>query len=122
MPEDHQLARYAAEHWTTHAQFGGVSSRLQKGVECLFDPGKPHFRVWLTLYDIDARTSPGAIFYYFTPVDKSAATPLYYAALCGFHGLVEHLINRHSRDLNADRASCLSQLLAAWARTQYAPL
>src|SRR5580658_7547196 len=26
-PEDHPLARYAAEHWTTHAQFGEVSSR-----------------------------------------------------------------------------------------------
>jgi hypothetical protein len=52
--KDHPLAQYAAaEHWTTHAQFGEVSSRLQKGVEYLFDPGKPHFRVWLTLYDIE---------------------------------------------------------------------
>jgi hypothetical protein len=33
--KDHPLAEYAAEHWTTHAQFGNVSSRLQKGMESL---------------------------------------------------------------------------------------
>ncbi len=115
MPEDHPLARYAAEHWTTHAQFGGVSSRLQKGVECLFDPGKPHFRVWLTLYDIDAPTDFGAIFYHFTPVHKSAAAPLYYAALCGFHDLVEHLITRYSQDVNADGGYYMRPLVAALA-------
>src|SRR5258708_10793066 len=63
--EDHPLAFYAAEHWTTHAQFGEVSSRLQKGMEYLFDPGKPHFSVWLTLYDIDSPIPYGAIFYSF---------------------------------------------------------
>ena len=31
-PEDHSLARYAAKHWTTHAQFGAVSSRLYRGM------------------------------------------------------------------------------------------
>jgi hypothetical protein len=30
--KDHPLAEYAAQHWTTHAQFGEVSSRLQKGM------------------------------------------------------------------------------------------
>src|SRR5258708_4254245 len=59
-PEDHPLARYAAEHWTTHARFGEVSSRLQKGMEYLFDPGQPHFRVWLTLYDMDSPPPSGA--------------------------------------------------------------
>ena len=48
-PEDHPLARYAAEHWTTHARFREVSSRLHKGMEYLFDANKPHFKVWLTL-------------------------------------------------------------------------
>jgi len=115
MPKDHPLARYAAKHWTTHAQFGGVSSRLQKGMECLFDPGKPHFRVWLTLYDIDARTSPGAIFHDFTRVHKSAAAPLYYAALCGFYDLVEHLITRYSQDVNADGGYHMRPLVAALA-------
>ena len=52
-PADHPLAQYAAQHWTTHTQFEDVSSRLQKGMEYLFDPDKPHFEVWRTLYDID---------------------------------------------------------------------
>jgi ankyrin repeat protein len=115
IPEDHPLALYAAEHWTTHAQFGGVSSRLRKGIECLFDPGKPHFRVWLTLYDIDAPTDQGAIFFYFTPMHKSAAAPLYYAALYGFHDLVEHLIIRYSQDVNADGGYHMRPLVAALA-------
>ncbi len=113
--EDHPLARYAAEHWTTHAQFGGVSSRLRKGVECLFDPGKPHFRVWLTIYDIDAPTVVGATFSYFTLGNKSAAAPLYYATLCGFHDLVEDLITRYSQDVNADGGYYMRPLVAALA-------
>jgi hypothetical protein len=64
-PEDHPLARYAAKHWTTHAQFGEVSSRLHNGMEYLFDANKPHFKVWLTLYDIDTRPGGDAIFYWF---------------------------------------------------------
>src|SRR5260221_992344 len=55
-PEDHPLARYASEHWTAHAQFEYVSSRLRKGMEYLFDPDRPHFKTWITLYDVD--TSP----------------------------------------------------------------
>src|SRR5258708_2664895 len=70
-PEDHPLAFYAAEHWTTHAQFEMVSSRLRKGMEYLFDPGKPHFRVWLTLYDMDTHFRATAAFPYFTPYSKS---------------------------------------------------
>jgi len=47
--KDCPLDKYAAEHWTTHAQFGEVSSRSQKGMEYLFSPNKPHFRAWLKL-------------------------------------------------------------------------
>ena len=43
--KDHPLARYAAQYWTTHAQFEEVSSCLQKGMEYLFNPDRPHFRV-----------------------------------------------------------------------------
>jgi hypothetical protein len=52
------LARYAAEHWTTHAQFGVLgeaSSRLHKGMEYLFDASRPHFKEWLTLCDMTDR-------------------------------------------------------------------
>jgi hypothetical protein len=60
MCKDHPLAQYAAKHWTTHAQFKEVLSCLQKGMKYLFYPGKPHFRVWLMLYDIDSTS--GATF------------------------------------------------------------
>jgi ankyrin repeat protein len=116
-PEDHPLAEYAAEHWTTHAQFEEVSSRLQKGMEYLFDPGKPHLGVWLTLCNIDypAPSGVGATFYMFTRSGESAAAPLYYAALCGFHDLVEHLITRYSQDVNAHGGHYMRPLVAALA-------
>ncbi len=114
-PEDHPLSRYAAEHWTTHAQFGEVSSRLHKRMKYLFDAYKPHFEMWLTLCDMDTYPNGDATFYWFVPDDKSPATPLYYAALCGFHDLVEHLITEHPQDVNTDGGHYLRPLVAALA-------
>ncbi|KAF8492082.1 hypothetical protein F5888DRAFT_1909336 [Russula emetica] len=113
--KDHPLARYAAGHWTTHAQFGEVLSRLQHGMEYIFNPDKPHFRVWLALYDIDTDPDAESTFFGFTPGNKSAATPLYYAALCGFHDLVEHLIAKYPQDVNADGGYYMRPLIAALA-------
>ena len=110
--KDHP-ARYAAEHWATNAQFGKVSSRLHKGMEYLFDANKPHFKVWLTLCDIDILPNYHTTFYDFTPDDKSPAAPLYYAALCGFHDLVEHLITKHPEDVNADGGYYVRPIVAA---------
>jgi hypothetical protein len=113
--EDHPLAQYAAKHWTTHSQFEDVCSRLHKGMEYLFDPDKPHFEVWCTLYDIDTGPSSGTTFYLFTVIRKSAATPLYYAALCGFHDLVQHLITKYPQDVNATGGYYVRPLMAALA-------
>jgi hypothetical protein len=113
--EDHPLTPYAAKHWTTHAQFGEVSSRLQKGMDYLFNASKPHFKVWLTLYDNDTPPGMSATFYYFAPIGKSPASPLYYAALCGLHDLVEHLITKHPQDVNADGGYYVRPLVAALA-------
>ena len=113
--EDHLLARYAAIHWTTHAQFGEVSSRLKKGMEYLFNPAKPHFRAWLTLYDIDTKPGEDSTFLGFAPDSKCAATPLYYAALCGFYDLVEDLITKYPQDVNANGGYCMRPLIAALA-------
>jgi hypothetical protein len=117
--EDHSLARYAAEHWTTHAKFGEESSRLQKGIENLFDLDKPHFEAWLTMYDIDTDPPIYSIFYQFTADRNSPATPLYYAALCGFHDLVEHLITKNPQDVNADGGYYMRPLIAALAREHF---
>jgi hypothetical protein len=115
-PKDHPFARYAAEHWATHAQLGEVSLRLHKGMEYLFDANKPHFKVWLTLYDIDIYANDNTTpFHVFRASQNAPLTPLYYAALCGFHDLVEHLIARHPQDVNADGGYYVRPLVAALA-------
>ncbi|KAH8992312.1 hypothetical protein EDB86DRAFT_2759314, partial [Lactarius hatsudake] len=47
------LARYAAEHWVTHARVKNVASRIRDGMEQLFDPDQPYFEAWVELYDFD---------------------------------------------------------------------
>ena len=113
--EVHPLARYAAEHWTTHAQFGGVLSRIRKGMEYLFDPNNAHFKAWLTIYDMDTEPTEDAIFYWFTNREKSPASPLYYAALCGFNDLEEHLITMNPQVVNADGGYYMRPIVAALA-------
>jgi hypothetical protein len=81
--ENAPLARYAAEYWVNRAQFEDVGSRI-KGMKYVFDLDKPYFAAWRELYDIDAFPSAGTVFVQFAPISKSDATPLYYAALCGF--------------------------------------
>jgi Ankyrin repeats (3 copies)/Ankyrin repeats (many copies) len=115
-PEDHPLSQYAARHWVTHTQFADVSSRLQNGMEYLFDPDKPHFKVWHTIYDIDTPTFTSP---FFPTSQKSAAAPLYYATLCGFHDLVEHLIIKYPEDVNASGGSYVRPLVAALAKKHF---
>jgi hypothetical protein len=85
------LARYSAQYWTTHAQFQDVSSHIKDGMECLFDPDKPHFATWLWIYDDD---QDGLSMSTVRP-EKPEAGPLYYAASFGFRDLAEHLIAKH---------------------------
>ena len=106
------LAKYAAAHWVGHVQFGKASSYLRKVMESLFDPDKPYFEAWYQLHDIDTN-SMESVFFQFTPNQKSDATPLYYAALCGFQDLVEHLIVNNPGHLNATGGYCVAPLIAA---------
>ncbi|KAF8494847.1 hypothetical protein F5888DRAFT_606179 [Russula emetica] len=106
------LAAYAAEYWVAHVQFGKASSCLRKAMESLFDPDKPYFEAWLQLHDIDTN-SPESTFYQFTPSRRSRATPLYYAALCGFQDLVEHLIVNNPEHVNATGGYFVAPLIAA---------
>jgi hypothetical protein len=102
------LAGYAAEHWATHAQFKNVASRLRDGMKDLFDPDKPYFDAWVSLYNIDANLySPGA------PDSEPGARPLYYAALCGFHELMEHLMLKYPQSANANVGNCGTALHSA---------
>jgi ankyrin repeat protein len=107
------LVRYAAEHWATHTQFGNVSSQLREGMEILFDPDKRYLSTWIRVYDIDEEPHGESTFWCFTPYSKSPATPLYYAALCGFHDLAEHLIDNFSQQVNSNGGFHVSPLVAA---------
>ena len=111
------LAIYAAEHWIAHAQDEKVRSCLRKGMEYLFDLDKPYFAAWLQLHDIDTSPQPGSAFYPFVPLlaMKSDATPVYYAALCGFQDLVEQLIVNDPKQVNATGGYYLTPLVAAMA-------
>jgi ankyrin repeat protein len=87
------LALYAARHWVDHAQYGNVSSHVQELMERLFDPTKSHFPAWVWLYDLDRHwIEPMSTIHPTRP----EAGPLYYASLCGFGALTEHLIAAHS--------------------------
>ena len=91
------LVQYAAEHWVNHAQFEKVSLRLRDGMDDLFDSSKPHFAAWLRVHDIDKWRDV-----FFSPYSRrSLGSPLYYAAICGFYGVVERLITTHPKHVTA---------------------
>jgi ankyrin repeat protein len=111
------LTGYAAEHWVTHAQFERVSSFLRKAMEYLFDLDKPYFAAWLRSHDIDTRPDFGSsILYLFAVSTKYDATPLYYAALCGFEDLVEHLVVKYLQHVNTRGGYYVTPLAAALGR------
>ena len=90
------LARYAAEHWVTHAQVENVASRIRDGMGHVFDPDKPYFDAWVQLHDVDPKEYLGTM-----SDPEPGARPLYYAALCGFHELVEHLCSKYPQCVSA---------------------
>ncbi|KAH9031128.1 hypothetical protein EDB85DRAFT_1383471 [Lactarius pseudohatsudake] len=103
------LAQYAAEHWVTHARVENVASRVRNGMERLFDPDQPYFEAWVKLHDVDAEIG-------YTPDmadPKLGARPLYYAALCGFHELVEHLTLKNPQYPSARGGRCGTALHSA---------
>ena len=99
------LAKYAAQHWVTHAQFEDVASHVIDGMELLFDPDKSHFAAWIDLYDIDAESGG--------KVPSERPRPLYYSALCGFSGLTRHNAIKHPQDVNAIGGSYGFPIVAA---------
>ena len=102
------LARYAAQYWVKHAQFENVSSRIENGMDCLFDADKPHFATWLWIYDQDYHRSLSSM-----RPSKPEAVPLYHAALHGFRDLVERLLAKRPEDVNAQDGFWRSPLHAS---------
>jgi len=108
------LARYAAEYWVKHAQFNDVLTSIREEMEIIFDPDKPYFPAWIRVYDIDVKpTIVTSTLWYFAPNEKSDASPLYYAALCGFHHSAGYLIDKCPQQVNAIGGFYVSPLAAA---------
>jgi len=112
------LAGYAAAHWVAHAQDEKVRSSLRKAMEYLFDLDKPYFAAWVKLYDIDIPTRAGleSTFHWFSLSTKSGLsrpTPLYYAALCGFQHMVEHLVYNNSKQVDVAGGYFVTPFVAA---------
>jgi hypothetical protein len=103
--EPFPLALYAAENWVNHAKYEGVSSRVQDVMELFFNPKKPHIAAWVRLYEVnrDRDLKPRNI-YVKRPSPPSKAA-LYFAALCGFSGVVDYLITHHEVDIAEFRHS-----------------
>jgi ankyrin repeat protein len=112
--EGFPLAEYAARHWVEHAQFENVSSRVQDGMDDLFDSSKPHFAAWLRAHDIDERWDNFAR----SMADRDGS-PLYYAAFCGFYDLTERLIMKHPEQVNVAGGIVLAPLLAALSKKHF---
>jgi ankyrin repeat protein len=104
------LASYAAEHWMTHAQIENVASQVHDGMEDLFDPEKPYFEAWVQFHDIDAKHRTD---FPNMPDPERGARPLYYAALCGFLELVEHLNLKYPQYASARGGFCGTALHSA---------
>ena len=85
------LFKYAAQHWTSHAQVGNVSSYLKDAMRTLFEPSKPYFAAWIWIQ--------GEYVY-----NQFKQSQLYFAALYGFYDLVQHLIDTHpEKIIHCDR-------------------
>ena len=106
------LAGYAAHRWVAHVRVQNVASRVRDGMEHLFDPDKPYFEAWTQAHDIDANAY-GLIYFRDAPDPEPRAKPLCYAALCGFHELVEHLILKYPQYASARGCRCGSALHVA---------
>ena len=103
------LSRYAAQHWVDHAQFEDVSSHIQDVMVHFFDADKPHWAAWHRVYDIDDQDWWGV-----TPESGiRRPPPLYYAALCGFYDLAEHLVLKNPEHVNARGGQMVTPLIVA---------
>ena len=85
------LAEYAAKYWVDHARFENVLQHVEDGMKRLFDPGRPHLAICVWIHQPTSRRRIQSESPFPCP-----GTALHYAALWGFHTIVEFLITKHS--------------------------
>jgi len=110
---DIPLARYSAQNWVGHAQFGAVSSRISEAMQYFFNENKPHLGAWVRLYDMNREYLWSDYYHHGHPA------PLYYAALCGFYDLVERLVVKNPGHVSAKRGLKNTSLGAALHRNHF---
>lgn len=91
-----RLIEYAAHYWVKHTQFEKAEFRIKDTMDQFFDSEKPHFSAWVQIYDIEEFWAHPDLEW-----DRTSVTPLYYAALRGFYGLVERHIVKHPQLVRA---------------------
>ena len=102
------LAKYASRYWVDHALFEDVSPRVKDGIEHLFDNDQPHFSRWVQNSRLDDN-------YTWRDDSLHEAAPMYYAAFCGFPGVIGKLVREHPEQLNT-RSGPLGTALHAASR------
>ena len=93
------LAEYAAEYWVGHARIEDVSSKVQDGMNRLFDPSKNHLSIWVWICDPEYSSwnRPKRS----KRPRKARATPLHYAAFYGLYDVAKFLIVKRLSEVNA---------------------
>ena len=97
--ETFPLAAYAAQHWVDHAEYGDVLSRIRDELDYFLDHDKPHLAAWLWV-------RKKGLHLIWQPIpehhpEQLEAVPLYYVAVLGFRGLVQHLVSNYPEHLNS---------------------
>ena len=97
--EKFPLAAYAAQHWVDHAEYGDVLSRIRDELDYFLDHDKPHLAAWLWV-------RKKGLHLIWQPIpehhpEQLKAVPLYYVAVLGFRGLVQHLVSKYPEHLNS---------------------
>jgi ankyrin repeat protein len=110
------LVSYATQHWAEHARSDKVSSRVRDGMDDLFDTSKPHFALWLQVYEVDEDWSFFSPHYWERDEDRY---PLHYAAFCGLYDLTERLIAKHPDQVNAIGGRVVAPLPAALSKKHF---
>lgn len=105
------LVQYAAKHWVKHVLFENVELRIKDALDYFFDMDKPHFSAWIKLHNIDK--FPWPITSEWDEVALTTAAPLYYAARCGFYGLVGRFVDKSPELVNARGGRCGTALHAS---------
>jgi ankyrin repeat protein len=88
------FTRYSWEHWVDHARLEEVSRNVKDGLKELFDLSKPHLARYIWFCEDPALPS----------CEQSSllsGTPLHYAAIWGFHSIIELFANEHSQNMNS---------------------